>query len=149
MNLKDWILNYLNQEKNNLNSRINQRNSIMRDTQIDEDVRQDRLKMMNDSIMQDVILYHSKKDIDFIKARTARMLDGIMGHMPEFYPGSTASKKYGESRAILNQIENEITAYMSMEMVGNGASAKLTKLDGIIALANTLEHKYCCAHDKF
>ena len=145
MNLKDWILNYLNQEKNNLNSRISQRNSIMRDTQIDEDGRQDRLKTMNDSIMQDVISYRAKKDIDFIKARTVLMPDRISGHMPDYYPGSTASNKYGKSRSILNQIESEITSYMDMGMIGN---AKLTKLDGIIALANTLDHKYCDAYDK-
>lgn len=149
MNLKDWILNYLMQEKKSLNSRINQYQAIIMDSQMGEDIRQERLKMMKDFDMQDKNSYRLNLNYNFIKARTARMLDGISGHMPEFYPGSIASKKYGESRAILNQIENEITAYMSMEMVGNGASAKLAKLDGIIALANTLEHKYCCAHDKF
>ena len=198
MNLKDWILNYLNQEKKSLNSRINQYQTIVRDAQMDEYIRQERLKMMNDFDMQGKNSYRLNLNYNFIKARTARMLDIISGHMPAFYPGSIASKKYGESRIILQKIEDALTAYMGIgfysqmnntvevtiqeqetiqeestveeETVVDGKAIVVTKtvlipktisksrivrknaalveLDRIIALANTLDYKYCDAYDK-
>ena len=101
----------------------------------------------------------------------------------EFHPGSILNKKYGESRAILKQIENQITEYKSRgfnsiindmvevsiqeevlveELDADGKTitvpsletktikknAALDRLDQIITLADTLEHKYCAAYDK-
>lgn len=113
MNLKDYVLNYLNTERNSLERQINRFQKIKNDELLDSEGKKELLDRMVEFDRQHSYSYFLNLKYDFIQSRTALMHDAIRGHMPEFLPGSKALKKYGESRSILKQIEDQITEYMS------------------------------------
>jgi hypothetical protein len=113
LNLKDYVLNYLNTERNSLERQINRYQKIKNDELLDSEGKKELLDRMVEFDRQHSNSYFLNLKYDFIQSRTALMHDAIRGHMPEFLPGSKALKKYGESRSILKQIENQVTSYMS------------------------------------
>jgi hypothetical protein len=182
LNLKDYVLNYLNNEKKNLQSKIKRYQSIKADELLDNEGRKELIDRMIESHRYDYNSYLMNLNYDFIQSRSSLMLDLVCCNK-EYYPGSKLNVKFAESRAILKQIEDQITEYMTKgftskmkdmvevtiqeevlveELDADGKTitvprmetktimknAALDRLDQIITLAETLEHKYCAAYDK-
>ena len=112
MNLKDWILNYLNLERKILIKQINQYQKIKTDELLDNEGRKELIQMMIEIDRQHYFSYSSNMKNELFQ-RTLLMFDNVQGHMPEFLPGSKGQKKYSESRIILTQIESQLADYMS------------------------------------
>lgn len=148
MNLKDWILKYLENKKRDLKNEINACLAIRKNPLFDAEEQNDRINMMVTDYRYSQYDYLGKLNIDFIQARCALMLDNIGAHMKEYEPGSITSNKCGESRQILNQIEKKLTAFMSRSFTSHMSSEAVTEIESIIALANTLDSRYCNAYDK-
>lgn len=175
-------MNYLNNERKYLNKRINHYQKIRMDELLDSEGRKELIDRMVESHRYDLNSYLLNLNYDFIQSRSSLMLDLICCNK-EYHPGSKLSAKYSESRAILKQIEDQITEYKSRgfnsimndlvevtiqeevlveELDADGETitvpkmetktimknAALDRLDQIITLADTLEHKYCSAYDK-
>lgn len=145
MNVKDWIVDFLNKEREILISRIAEHKAIRMDYTIDEAERNIRLDIFNHSMATEAMAFIANKDADFIKPRADVMMD--ITCTPDFYPGTVKAKKYAANRDILRQIEADFITYKQMTIFNAHAKlAKLAKLDEVITLADQLEHEYCWSH---
>ncbi len=135
MNVKDWILDFLNKERDALVAQIAEYSAISTDNE--------KVKQFSNDFCQYVNVYKVRKNHGFIRARTAAMLD-LVQCTPDFYPGTVKSQKYAENRNLLHRIDDEFAAYMDINFRKH--SSKLAKLDEIIDLADQLEHEYCESH---
>ena len=103
MNLKDYVLNYLNNERKHLERQINHYQKIKIDESSDSEGRKELIDRMVESHRHDYNSYLLNLKYDFIQSRSSLMLDLVCCNK-EFYPGSKSNAKYSESRAILKQI---------------------------------------------
>ena len=112
MNLKDYVLNYLNNDRRYLERQINHYQKIKMDKSLDSEGRKELIDRMVESHRHDYNSYLLNLKYDFIQSRSSLMLDLVCCNK-EFYPGSKSNAKYSESRIILKQIEDQITEYKS------------------------------------